>query len=188
MSGRANQPRDLVWSLEGFQSPSNAIKFFEVFRNSFAIYSASVNKVYCDYDCHKTGPIGRRRLVILPDFTRYESIYNRITAAAVQQTSVRILPVINNGISRLMLAGIATSSGNQERLPLKQGLGALRTGYFDGTKILPTLKLGDLREVPEKSLPYLNLHNLNCAALSELSDFEKQDIKKACWSKLKDFY
>ena len=78
MSGRANQPRDLVWSLESFASPDNAMKFFDVFKNTFMIYSMSVEKLYCEYKTHLTGPSGRRRMVVLPDFNQYDAIFSHI--------------------------------------------------------------------------------------------------------------
>jgi len=44
--------------------------------------------------------------------------------------------------------------------------------------------LGDLREFPEKKLPYLKLHSVNCEELIGLSEFERKDIAKGAWAKL----
>lgn len=182
--GRANQPRDLVWSLENFQSPDNAMRLFEVFKNCFMIYSSSVEKLYCEYVTHLTGPIGRQRLVVLPNFSHYESIFNRVDTSAVLETSIHIYPRVHNGKTELIVSGIATGSGKLEKLPLRQGLKALKIGYFENKKIFPALKLGDLREFPEKRLPYLRLHTVNYPKLSSLSNFEQQDIAKGAWEKL----
>jgi hypothetical protein len=184
MSGRANQPRDLVWSLESFESPSNAMRFFEAFKGSFMIYSFSVEKLYCDYTTALTGPTGRRRMVVLPDFQKYSSIYNRIENESLKETSIHIYPVIKNGTTHLVLSGKSKSTGKLERLPIRQGLKALKMGYFDQGKMIPALMLGDLREFPEKKLPYLKLHHIDLAQLSELSEFERKDIQKSAWSNL----
>jgi hypothetical protein len=71
-----------------------------------------------------------------------------------------------------------------EKLSLRQGLKAMKMGYFDGHKIYPALQLGDLREFPEKRLPYLRLHSVNYPLLDSLSSFEQQDIAKGAWAKL----
>jgi len=184
MIGRANQPRDLVWSLEKFQSPDNAMKFFNVFKNSFMIYSSSVEKLYCEYIAHLTGPSGRKRLVVLPDFNQYESIFSRIDNPAITETSIHIYPQIVNGKTELILSGLSKVSNKLQKLPLKQGLKALKMGYFDGGNIVPALMLGDLREFPEKKLPYLKLHSVNCEELIGLSEFERKDIAKGAWAKL----
>jgi hypothetical protein len=187
MNGRANQPRDLVWSLEDFESPDNAMKFFEVFKNSFMIYSSSVEKLYCEYKAHLTGPLGRRRMVVLPDFNQFESIYSRVTNEAITETSIHVYPSVQKGKTRLILSGTASASGKLEKLPLKQGLRALKMGYFGNQKIVPALMLGDLREFPEKRLPYLKLHSVDCEKLSGMSDFEQKDISKGAWTKLESF-
>ena len=182
--GRANQPRDLVWSLENFQSPDNAMRFFQAFKNSFLIYSSSVEKIYSEYTTHLTGPIGLQRLVVLPDFTKYESIFNRVNTSAVVDTSVQIYPRIEDGHTKLMVSGISTTTGELEKLPLRQGLKAMKIGYFDKRKIFPALMLGDLREFPEKRLPYLRLHTIVSDQLEELSEFEQKDITNGAWDKL----
>lgn len=187
MIGRANQPRDLVWSLEDFTSPDNAMKFFNAFQNSFMIYSMSVEKLYCEYKAHLTGPNGRRRMVVLPDFNQYEAIYSHITDSAISDTSIQIFPTIIEGKTQLMMSGHASASGKLEKLPLSKGLRALKIGYFDQRKIVPVLMLGDLREFPEQKLPYLKLHAVETSKLTGLSDFEKQDVSKASWAKLSRF-
>ena len=187
MSGRANQPRDLVWSLENFQSPDNAMKFFDTFNNSFMVYSLSVEKLYCEYGTHLTGPQGRRRMVVLPDFQQFESIFSHVDPLAVSETSIHIYPLQQQGKTRLILSGKSSADGRLEKLPLKQGLRALNMGYFDNRAILPVLMLGDLREFPEKQLPYLKLHTIDCAKLERLSKFEQQDIAKGAWAKLNKF-
>lgn len=187
MTGRANQPRDLVWSLESFTSPDNAMNFFDAFKNSFLIYSYSVEKLYAEYTTQLTGPAGRQRLVVLPDFNKYESIFNRITAEAIIDTSVLIFPYVKDGKTRLVLSGHTKAEKRLEKLPLKQGLKALRMGYFDAPTAIPTLMLGDLREFPEKKLPYLKLHCIEPSRLSGLSAFERRDIEKGAWAKLEQF-
>lgn len=184
MIGRANQPRDLVWSLESFKSPDTAIRFFELFQNRFMVYSKAVEKLYCEYETHLTGPSGRRRLVVLPDFTHYEAIFNRVGAKAIRDTSIHIYPSVQHQKTRLILSGHSTSTGELTRLPLRQGLRALKMGYFDNRVIIPTLMLGDLREFPEKRLPYLKLHTLDTDALTGQSDFERGDIAKSAWTRL----
>jgi hypothetical protein len=187
MSGRANQPRDLVWSLENFQSPDNAMKFFEAFQNCFMIYSNSVEKLYCEYKAHLTGPSGRRRMVVLPDFNQYESIFSRVNNDAISETSIHVYPTLKEGKTRLILSGHASASQKLEKLPLKQGLRALKIGYFDSTKIMPVLMLGDLREFPEKKLPYLKLHAVDTSKLTGISEFEQNDIADGAWAKLSRF-
>lgn len=184
MSGRANQPRDLVWSLESFESPDNAMRFFAAFKGAFMIYSFSVEKLYCDYTTQLTGPVGRRRMVVLPDFQKYSSIYNRIDNDSLIETSIHIYPVIKNGVTRLILSGKSRSTGQLERLPLRQGLKAMKMGYFDQGKLVPVLMLGDLREFPEKKLPYLKLHHINVDNLDGLSEFERNDIQKSAWTNI----
>ncbi|MEJ2064245.1 MAG: hypothetical protein P8X74_13355 [Reinekea sp.] len=148
------------------------------------IYSSAVEKLYCEYVAHLTGPIGRQRLVVLPDFKKYDSIYNRVSNEAIIETSVHIYPRVHNGKTQLIVSGTSTSSGKMEKLPINQGLKALKMGYFDKKKIFPVLKLGDLREFPEKRLPYLRLHTVEYSQLSSLSDFEQQDIARGAWEKL----
>lgn len=184
MTGRANQPRDLVWSLETFQSPDNAIRFFEAFKNSFMVYSMAVEKLYCEYVTHLTGPTGRQRMVVLPNFNHYDSIFSRIDRDAITETSIHIYPMVRNRKSHLILSGKTTADGSLEKLPLRQGLRALKMGYFDNRIIVPTLMLGDLREFPEKRLPYLKLHSVETTALSGLSQFSQSDIAKGAWAKL----
>lgn len=184
MTGRANQPRDLVWSLESFKAPDNAIRFFELFQNRFMVYSKAVAKLYCEYETHLTGPGGRRRLVVLPDFNQFEAIFNRIGEEAIRDTSIHIYPTVQNQKTRLILSGQSSATGELVRLPLKQGLRALKMGYFDNRVIVPTLMLGDLREFPEKRLPYLKLHSVDTDALSGQSDFERRDIAKSAWTRL----
>ena len=184
MSGRANQPRDLVWSLESFRSPDNAMRFFTAFKGAFMIYSYSVEKLYCDYTTQLTGPIGRRRMVVLPDFQQYSSIFNRIDNESLQQTSIHIYPTIKNGVTKLIVSGKSKSTGQLERLPLRQGLKAMKMGYFDHGTLIPALMLGDLREFPEKKLPYLKLHHIDLDKLTELSEFERKDIQKSAWANL----
>lgn len=187
MTGRANQPRDLVWNLEDFRSPDNAMRFFNLFKNSFMVYSSSVEKLYCAYSSQLTGPMDRKRLVVLPDFNQFESIFSRINATAVSKTSIVIYPKVIQGKPQLLLSGHAKAADVIEILPLKQGLRALKMGYFDQNPVFPALMLGDLREFPEKPLPYLRLHSVNCAQLSSLSDFDRRDVSKGAWAKLGNF-
>ncbi len=184
MSGRANQPRDLVWSLADFRSPDNAMKFFDMFKNSFMVYSSSVEKLYCEYSSQLTGPLGRQRMVVLPDFNHYDSIFSRIDSAAVSETSIVIYPKHEQGKTLLIVSGHSKTAGTREKLPLRQGLKALKMGYFGHNPMLPALMLGDLREFPEKRLPYLRLHSVDCDKLAGLSGFERSDIAKGAWAKL----
>jgi hypothetical protein len=186
MNGRANQPRDLVWSLESFESPDTAMRFFAAFKGAFMIYSFSVEKLYCDYTTQLTGPTGRKRMVVLPDFQKYSSIFNRIDNDSLKETSIHIYPVIKDGATRLILSGKSKSTGKLERLPLRQGLKAMKMGYFDQGKMVPALMLGDLREFPEKKLPYLKLHHIDVNELDGLSEFERSDIQKSAWANLEN--
>lgn len=187
MTGRANQPRDLVWGLESFQSPDNAVRFFELFQNSFMIYSMAVEKLYCEYATHLTGPSGNRRMVVLPDFNHYDSIFSRVDNEAIKDTSIHIYPIKKQQKTHLVVSGKASATGKLEKLPLRQGLRALKMGYFDNRVILPILMLGDLREFPEKRLPYLKLHSVEPKVLSHQSQFEQKDITKGAWAKLEQF-
>ena len=126
-------------------------------------------------------------MVVLPDFNQFESIFSRINDTAVSATSIVIYPKVIQGKTQLLLSGHAKAAGTIEIMPLKQGLKALKIGYFDQHLIFPALMLGDLREFPEKPLPYLRLHSINCAQLTGLSDFERQDITKGAWAKLGHF-
>ena len=63
----------------------------------------------------------------------------------------------------------------------------MKIGYFDDQRIIPALMLGDLREFPEKRLPYLKLHGVICELLTRISDFERQEISKGAWEKLSQF-
>lgn len=186
MIGRVNQPRDLVWSLESFSSPDNAMTFFNSFKNSFVIYSSSVQKLYAEYNTHLTGPKGRQRMVVLPDFNQFDSIFNKVPDSAIVDTSIIIYPHIKNGKSFLVLAGCAKASGKTEKFPLRKGLKALKMGYFEDDVVAPALMLGDLREFPEKRLPYLRLHSVQTRNLNQSSDFEKSDIQKGTWAKLSE--
>lgn len=187
MQGRANQPRDLVWNLEDFSSPDLAMKFFDLFENRFMIYSSSVQKAYGEYSTQLTGPDGHRRLVVLPKFDHFDSIANRIRPEAVVETSIYIYPRHEGGKTYLTISGINQADQAVTRLPFRQGLRALKMGFFEDGNVLPVLMLGDLREFPEKKLPYLKLHTVRTDQLRELSEFERHDLAKGTWLNISKF-
>lgn len=187
MHGRVNQPRDLVWNLEGFTSPLTATKFFEAFKGGFMVYSSSVQKLYCEYTTSLTGPEGRRRMVLLPDFNQYEAIFNHIDDSAIVETSLIVYPRVKDGRTQIMVRGTATGSGKKETLTLKAGLKAAKMGYFEQGALIPVLMLGDLREFPELKLPYLSVHHVDLNRIDRLSEFEKTDIKRSAWLKFDQF-
>jgi len=123
-------------------------------------------------------------MVVLPDFNKFDSIFNHINAEAITETSINIFPVLQGNKGGLYVSGQSRADNAFKRLPLKTGLRALRMDYFNDGKLFPVLTLGDLREFPEIKLPYLKLHAVDCDKLTNLSEFERKDIKQGTWAKL----
>ncbi len=184
MNSPSDLPADLVWDLQALREPVHAGKFFQSFRNSFLIYSRTIGKLYSKYNSHFTGGDGKT-LVILPDFTNFDAIYHDIRETAVIPTDVYIFAERINGKNHVYLSG-RTQDQNKIKLPFIKGLKTLRKGGFQEGSFLPVLMQGDLREMPDRSVPYLRLNRIEMNELDYKSTFERDDIEKASWFKVRE--
>ena len=177
-------PKDLVWDLSTLRKPISAGKFFRAFDNSFFVYSRTVNKLYSEYNSFITGH-NQHRLVILPDFNQFHSIYHDIPERCIEPTDIFAFAKRDErGNAIMTISGQAKASGQTITLDFIRGLRAIRMGYFSTGAFYPVLSQGDLRELPDRSSPYLRFNRVNIGNLTHKSSFDRSQIEKNIWLKL----
>ena len=174
-------PQDLVWDLKGLTKPEQAVNFFRCFENSFCVYSRSVEKIYTDYNNFVTGAPRRKKLVILPNFERYDTFFNEINRDSVTPTQIYVFAERTGRQIRIFLTGRSRTDRKLLKLPFLKGLKAMRQGVFAEGCFLPILAQGDLRELPEQTTPYMRLHQVHVDRLTHRSQFDRSQINEACW-------
>jgi len=162
---------DLAWSLTSFAAPQQAGHFFARLQGALPVYSASVRKLYTDYDSEVIQQ-PKPTMVIQPDMNRYASMFHNISREAVVRTSVFIYEADDG----FRLSAVVNGDENRQHFDLKTGLYNLFRGAFVDGAFLPVTTYGDLRPLPGSARPILQLHGLRTEALSHLGQFQVQDI------------
>lgn len=175
---------DLNWDLSFIQHRDRALSFLNMLGTYLSVYSESVEQLYTSYSIHLPKKADSR-LVILPDWRRYDDTFNKIKANAVGSTGVRIYPKYQNQHGELtphiQIPQRIKGADTYLDLPLSVGLRFLviQSQRKPVKPFLPVLMKGDLRAF-DANTPCLYLHNMKFEELSEseLSDFEIKLIQK----------
>ena len=174
---------DLCWSLKRHQAPDRAVALMKRMEKCLAVYSRTVRKIYTNYSVHRP-EADDNGLVILPDFSAYHDMIHNITAEAIEPTGVSIVPGAALGKKGMYVTGKMRGRKSSSALPLATGIKAMRMGAFCEGVFLPIVQYGDLREMSRTQIPYLHLHRVNLAKLTEISDFEKSNVASNIQSRL----
>lgn len=179
----AAQNNDLVWDLDAFKQRQRAIDFVMGFENRLCVYSDSVEQLYTNYNLFFPKEEDRK-LVILPNPYAHHDSYNGIPLSAVVATGLNIIPGQMLGKSGTFLT-IPFKSGktSYRSVPLQVGLRVVNQHRPPDKPLLPVLMKGDLREL-NASTPCLHLHSIHLDRLTDLSDLERQSIRKVITDRL----
>ena len=178
---------DLVWSLENFNQRDLAKNFISRFESRLCVYSPSVEQVYTNYSINFPNS-ERGKMVVLPNPYAFHDTFHNVTANAVRDTGLFIVPGALIGKSGLFV--IVKYKNQQVKpvpMPIRMALKKMvRTGD-DNDPFLPILIKGDLREF-DSDTPCLHLHRIKLSELETRSDFDKKSLKNAIFDKMSDLY
>ena len=170
-------PEDLGVSLDRFQRPELAAEFFTQLDNLFAVYSPSVKKMYSHYDTTILPGEGanKGRMVVVPEFSDFNSIYSHIIPEAVSSTSVIIFPGAAHQRHGIYMAG-KDKTGKMVASPIHVGIQkVLSGGYLDGA-FSPVVLMKELQQLPNRPHPCIRLHKLDTSKLATRSAFDRKHI------------
>lgn len=173
----ATQNKDLIWDLDAFKQRQQAIEFVMGFENKLCVYSNSVDQLYTNYNLFFPKE-ENRKLVILPNPYAHHDTYNGIPESAIVATGLNIVPGQMFGKEGTFLT-IPFKSGktSYRSVPLQVGLRVVNQHRPPDRPLLPVLMKGDLREL-NASTPCLHLHSINLDRLEDVSNLERQSIRK----------
>ena len=178
---------DLVWSLESFNQRDLAKKFVTRFESRLCVYSPSVEQVYTNYTINFPSS-EHGKMVVLPNPYAFHDTFHNVSASAVRDTGLFIVPgalIGKNGL--YVIVKYKNQSVKPVPLPIRHALKKMvRTGDEEDP-FLPILIKGDLREF-NSDTPCLHLHRIKLSDMQSRSDYEKQSIKNAIFDKLSDLY
>ena len=178
---------DLVWSLESFNQRDLAKKFVTRFESRLCVYSPSVEQVYTNYTINFPSS-EHGKMVVLPNPYAFHDTFHNVSASAVRDTGLFIVPgalIGKNGL--YVIVKYKNQSVKPVPLPIRHALKKMvRTGDEEDP-FLPILIKGDLREF-NSDTPCLHLHRIKLSDMQSRSDYEKQSIKNAIFDKLSDVY
>ncbi len=163
--------QELLWDMKHIQHRRQAYEYMRSMKSIFCVYSASVCKLYSNYQVNFHQEQSDDVIEVMPDQNAWHDTFSFVTPEAVRPTGIFLFPGEMFG-----------KEGFYVRLPMKDGKGKTMPLFeaFDqvlGKKdnFLPLIKKGDLREFKSRS-PYIHLHWLDLDKLGELSMFQRLDI------------
>ncbi|CAM3697327.1 hypothetical protein [Parendozoicomonas haliclonae] len=172
---------ELKWELSHIANRRKAYDYMRSMKNIFCVYSASVCKLYSNYQLHYTGEEGAELIEVMPDQNAWHDTFSFVSPQAVRPSGIFMFP-----------GELFGKTGFYVRLPLKGGKGKTMplSEAFDQVlgkrdNFLPLIKKGDLREFKAKS-PYVHLHWLDIDKLEELSTFQRLDIASTITTRFHD--
>ena len=174
---------DLCWELNHIDQRRKAYEYLRSVKNVFCVYSASVCKLYSNYQLQLIEEGDEVVIEVQPDQYAWHDTFSFVSPEAVKPSGIFMFP-----------GEVFGKSGFYVRLPLKGGKGRTMplAEAFDkvlGKKdnFLPLIQKGDLREFESKSRsPYIHLHWLDLDKLDELSMFQRLDIANTIISRFHD--
>ena len=89
----ADENKDLVWELDGFNQKQEAIDFAMGFENKLCVFSGTVGQLYTNYNIFFPQEESRK-LVILPNPYAHHDTFHGIPEAAVSATGLYIIIVV----------------------------------------------------------------------------------------------
>lgn len=178
---------DLVWNLDSFTQRDLAKSFVSRFESRLCVYSPSVEQVYTNYTINFPSTESGK-MVVLPNPYAFHDTFHGITSESVRDTGLFIVPgalIAKTGL--YVIVKYKNSRVKPVPLPLRHALKKMvQTGKEDDP-FLPILIKGDLREF-DSDTPCLHLHRIKLSALEKRSEYEKNTLRKAIFSKLSDLY
>ncbi len=175
---------DLVWDLDQFKQQKLAQEFALQFENRICIYSASVAKIYTNYNVFFPKE-ENRQLVILPNPFAFHDIFQDVPEAAVRPTGLMIIPDYYSAQKQKMMLRIPLRQGSEpyRLIPLNKGLKFINSRRPPDQPLLPLLVKGDFRELDEGT-PSLHLHSINLNKVGALSPMEIGGIRSVILAKM----
>lgn len=178
---------DLVWNLDSFTQRDLAKSFVSRFESRLCVYSPSVEQVYTNYTINFPSTESGK-MVVLPNPYAFHDTFHGISGDAVRDTGLFIVPgalIAKSGL--YVIVKYKNSRVKPVPLPLRHALKKMVQTGVDDDPFLPILIKGDLREF-DSNTPCLHLHRIKLSALSRPSEYEKNAIRKAIFSKMSDLY
>ncbi len=167
---RSTENSDLRWTLENLANSNSAVEFLRSVKDGFCVHSGTVSQLYGSYDCYETTDrlfSHAAVLVILPTPEDHTFTFNRIPPELVKPTGCNIFSGKFLGKEGLV-ASLRLKNGKTKIIPASS---ALNLFYRHNRLFCPVVTRGDLREFPQKAIPYLHLHQVRVKqlAVSELT-------------------
>ncbi|AJQ96869.1 hypothetical protein [Gynuella sunshinyii] len=185
--GYPTSNKDLIWNLDEINKRELACKFLYKFENLLCIYSSSVEQLYTNYSINMPSD-DPSKIVILPNPYTFHDTFNHISASAIRDTGLHIVPGQVIGATGLyVMVRSRNRSEPPAPLPFKQALRKII--YTQQTKdpFLPILVKGDLRQF-DTHTPCLHLHRIKITELSGVSEFNCSNIRASIVEKLKELH
>lgn len=178
---------DLEWNLALTGSRQSAIEFVMHFESRLCVYSASVEQLYTNYTINFSSRADSP-MVILPNPYAFHDTYSHVSASAVRDTGLFIIPGETVGKQGLQLISRHKQKNvSAAPIPFRHALKKILATQDGQDPFLPILVKGDLREFDART-PCLHLHRLKLPELKTMSGFERQSIKRAINQKLYVLY
>ena len=178
---------DLVWSVGNFSQAKVAANFISLFAKRLCIYSASVEQLYTNYTVQFVDTDGAS-IKIVPDPDSHYDTYQNIPVEALESSGLTIIPGELVGKKGLQLSiPLQDDEGKKMRVvPLQLGLKAINKRRSGNRLFLPVVVKGDLRALREK-VPVLHLHTIRLDKMMQLSEMERNGIRKVIQEKLSEW-
>jgi hypothetical protein len=178
---------DLVWSVGNFSQAKVAANFISLFANRICIYSASVEQLYTNYTVQFVDT-DSASIKIVPDPDNHYDTFQNIPVEALESSGLTIIPGELVGKKGLQLS-IPLQEDERKKMrvvPLQLGLKAINKRRSGNRLFLPVVVKGDLRALREK-VPVLHLHTIRLDKMKQLSEMERNGIRKVIQEKLSDW-
>lgn len=180
----ADDNKDLIWDLDGFQRRQLAADFIKRFENKLCVYSSSVEQLYTNYHIYFPEE-EHRKMVILPEPYAYHDTFQNVPELAVVKTGMNIIPGEVAGKQGLYLTvPVKGGQGRQAKvIALQAALRAINERRAPDNPFLPVLVKGDLREFQQR-MPMLHLHCVQLDRLGQRSELERSSMRRVIAGKL----
>ena len=178
---------DLAWDIGEGIDRERAIDFIMQFETTLCVYSASVEKLYSNYNIFFPREY-HRKMVILPDPAAFHDTFSGVVDSAVTMTGLYIIPGELIDEKGLYLANVKKDrSLGERRIPFEKGVRTLMSNRPADDPFLPVLAKGDLRGF-EESWPVLHLHRVKLSGLAERSELDRTNIRNVVVEKLESLF
>jgi hypothetical protein len=168
-------PDDLGVSLDSFAQPELAADFFMQLDNLFAVFSPSVKKLYSSYNATLLNTAGKGKIVVVPDFSNFSTIYSHISLDAVSSSSVMVFPGAAHGRDGIYMAG-KDKNGKMVASPIHMGIQKVLAGDYQDGAFIPVILMKELQQLPNRPHPCIHLHKLDLNKLLSRSAFDRKSI------------